>query len=83
MYLKKLFDIIRSCKKYRNDYKIIWNFYAFVDHTDYLFCLLPTIYWQPWPFRQRDISVLEIQWLHMHVCLFKWVSIRDWREENE
>lgn len=83
MHLRNLLSTMHRCRKYRNDYKIVWNFFAYTDYTNYLFCLLPTIYWQPWPFRQMDTSVLELHWLNWHVCLFKWVSVRDRRKENE
>lgn len=83
MHLKRLITLMRDCKKYRHDYKIIWNFHAFTDYTDYLFCLLPTIYWQPWPCRITNTCVFEIHWLNLHICLFKWVSIRDGRKADE
>jgi hypothetical protein len=77
--IKKLIDTHKRCRSDRKEYRIKPVVAFEVDDDYYLMSLLPTIYWQPWPFRYPDNSVLDIHWLNIHICIGLWTK----REKKE
>lgn len=68
-----LFKTLRRLKVQKNNYYIKREVKFGIDKQYYLFCLLPTIIVSPWPFRHGGEVIVEIQWLHMHINIGKWM----------
>ena len=70
--LKKLFKALRECRPFKGKNRIKWRIRFFVDDYDYLFSLLPTIVFVPWPFRHIGTPVVEIVWLNFGIRIGEW-----------
>lgn len=81
MKLKKLFKTVKDCKKYRKDHYIKWDVHCFVDDRDYCFSLIPTVLYEPWPFRYNGFCVIDIWWFNWHITIGTWKNKED-RNEN-
>lgn len=77
MKLKKMFDSIKRCKHLKKDCVIEWKVDFEIDDNSYLFSLLPTIMFQPWPFRYPGCSVIDIMWLNCHIFIGEWNKRKD------
>lgn len=74
MKLKKLFESLKRCKGHRKDYKIKWEVKFEVDDSNYIFSLLPTMVFVPWPYRYLRETIMDIMWLNCHITIGKWMS---------
>ena len=72
MGLKKLFTVLKTNKGYRKDWYIKWKFECVVNTNDYMFFILPTIVWTPWPYRRHGEHILEIAWLNCAIGTGEW-----------
>lgn len=72
MGLIKLWKTTRANRVDRQNYRIKPSIRFHVDDVDYIFCLLPTITYQPWRYRWNGVSILEISWLNIHIKLGEW-----------
>lgn len=69
----ELFKALKMLKVQRNNYYIKREIKFGVDKKYYLFCILPTIIVSPWFCRVGGEAIVEIQWLHMHITIGKWM----------
>ena len=71
----KLFKRLKELKSYRKEYKIKPVVKCGADDRDYYFSLAPTITFQPWIYRQPRDWVVDIWWLHFHICVGEWECV--------
>lgn len=72
MKLKRLFQALKMSRPARKNYRIRFRVKFCVDDNDYIFALLPTITFVPWPFRALGMPIIEIVWLNFGVRLGEW-----------
>jgi hypothetical protein len=72
MKLKRMFESLKNCKEDRKNYVIDWNVTFNVDDHYYLFAFLPTILWEPWPFRYPNSPIISIMWLNCTIAIGTW-----------
>ena len=72
--MKNLVNVLRRCRSERKEYKIDWKIVFEFDTRDYIFFLLPTIMFQPWPFRWRGVAVISICWFNMNLGIGIWTE---------
>lgn len=68
----ELFKTLRKCKPNRKEWCIKPVFKIEIDREYYSFYFLPTVTWQPWPYRYPDQFIVCISWFNLHIGLFKW-----------
>ena len=69
----KLIDAFKKRRKRRKEYKIKPMFKFVVDTEHYDISILPTIFWQPWRYRDPYIGcIIEIWWLNFHILMGEW-----------
>lgn len=76
MKLKKMFESFKRCKGLKEKNDITWDVSFEIDDNCYLFSFLPTIMWQPWPFRYPNCSVIDIMWFNCHILIGTWRKSR-------
>lgn len=73
MKLKKLFQDLKRCKKYKKEHYTKWSIRFEIDTYHYYFAFLPTITHLPWIYRQSFMhDVVDIWWLNMHILIGHW-----------
>lgn len=72
MRLGKMLRTCRDCKKYAKEDHIKWNIKFYIDDEDYVFSFLPTIVWQPYPYRSYGVTVIDIWWFNLHIFIGEW-----------
>ena len=76
MKLKKLFKTIKDCKQYRKDHYIKWSVRWHIDEY-YYFSFLPTVVWEPWPYRMPGSCIIDIWWFNWHITIGTWKNRED------
>lgn len=74
MKLMRLFKALKFSRPLRKNYRIKWNVKFFVDDHKYIFALLPSIIFVPWPFREYGMPIIEIVWLNFGIRICEWDS---------
>lgn len=74
--LIRLFKELKRLKVQRKRYCIKREIHFGVDTDDYVFCLIPTIVFSPWTRRYNGEAIIDIHWLHLHICIGRWARKR-------
>ncbi len=56
----------------RKDYRIKPKVIFEIDNRSKIFCILPTIIFQPWKYRYIGGVVVDITWLNLHIGIGIW-----------
>lgn len=75
MKLKKLFKALRECRPHKGKKRIKWCVRFFVDDVYYMFSLLPTVIFVPWPFRAVGMPIVEFVWLNFGIRIGEWKAM--------
>lgn len=75
----KLLKKFKMHKPNRKKYRIKPHIGFAVDRDGYIFSLLPTVLVQPWMYRYPGHCIVDITWLHFHICIGVWEN----RKENK
>ena len=67
----KLYKRLKELKEQRKEYKIKPVVKFFADR-GYYFSVIPTVIFCPWIYRYPDDWVVDIWWLHFHICIGRW-----------
>lgn len=76
MKLRKMLRDCKTCKKYTEGDYIKWSIKFYVDDESYFFHFLPTIVWQPYPYRLYGMPVIDIPWFNLHILIGEWINGR-------